>query len=517
VKLFGSTSPASPPPARSLPGLPPTARSMRLLPLIVACGLFMENLDSTVIATALPQIAHSLGSDPIRLSLAITTYLLSLAVFIPVSGWFADRFGARTIFCLAILVFTAGSILCGLSNDLPELSAARALQGSGGAMMVPVGRLVLLRSVPKSELIGAMAYLTVPALIGPVLGPPLGGFLATYASWRWIFFINVPLGIVGIALAWRFIENHRETEPPPLDLVGFLLTAVGLSGLVLGFEFVGRDAVPLAAALGLTAVGATATALYVAHARGHHRPLIDLSLFRFPTFAIAISGGTLFRTGIGALPFLLPLMLQLGFGMTAFAAGLLTFMSAVGALAMKLTARSILRHFGYRTVLVANAILSAAFLIAYGGFHPDTSRALIMALLLAGGFFRSLQFTSINTLAFAEVPAQRMSGATSLSSTAQQLSASTGIGVGALMLHLTVHLRGGASVSAADFWPAFAVIGLVSAASALIFARLTPDAGAELTGYAARPARFMRRSSASPAGAREHEAPAPNRPHKPAR
>src|SRR5216683_592744 len=313
-----------------------------LVPLIVACALFMENLDSTVIATALPQIAASLGEDPLRLNLAITAYLLSLAVFIPLSGWVADRYGARRVFRAAIVIFTVGSACCGLANSLPELVAARILhQGLGGAMMVPVGRLVMLRAVPKSELVRAMSYLTVPALVGPVLGPPLGGLIVTYSSWRWIFFINLPIGLLGIVLATLFIEDVRETAMWPLDVRGFLLAGLGLSGLMFGFETAGRGVLPGSLVAVLLAVGALALALYVLHARVIAAPIIDLRLLSIPTFAGAIIGGSIFRIGVGALPFLLPLMLQLGFGLSPFASGLLTFASAAGALTMKFTAAPI--------------------------------------------------------------------------------------------------------------------------------------------------------------------------------
>ncbi|MGH6958973.1 MAG: MFS transporter, partial [Dongiaceae bacterium] len=368
-----------------------------LVPLIVACALFMENLDSTVLSTSLPAIARSLGENPLHLNLAITSYLFSLAVFIPISGWVADRFGARQVFRAAIVVFTAGSILCGTSDSLTGFVLARILQGIGGAMMVPVGRLVVLRTVSKVELVRAMAYLTVPALVGPVLGPPLGGFITTYVSWRWIFWINVPIGILGVILVSLFIEDIRELRPPPLDLRGFLLTAAGLTGLVVGFETVGRGVLPTGTILALSAVGSAFLTLYVRHARRTAHPAIDLTLLRIPTFRASLVGGLLFRVGIGAEPFLLPLMLQAGFGMSAFESGTLTFVTAVGALTMKLSVEPILRRFGFRPVLVANALICGGVLMTYGLLEPGTPAWVIMALLLAAGFFRSLQFTSINT------------------------------------------------------------------------------------------------------------------------
>lgn len=460
-----------------------------VVPLIVACALFMENLDSTALATALPAIAASLGQSPLVLSFAITSYLFSLAVFIPISGWMADRFGARQVFRGAILVFVLGSIACGLSTSLAELVAARVLQGLGGAMMVPVGRLVLLRSVGKSDLVRAMAYLTVPALVGPLLGPPLGGFLTTYLSWRWIFWINVPIGLLGIVLASVLIPDLKEERPPPLDLRGFLLCAGALVGLVFGFEGLGRGPVPPWASAALLAVGVVGALAYLRHARGHPHPVIDLGLLRVPTFRASILGGFLFRIGVGAVPFLLPLLLQAGFGLTAFQSGTLTLAAAAGALTMKVTAAPILRRLGFRRVLIGNAVLSAAFLAAMALFRPDTPHAVIAAVLLVGGFFRSLQFTSLNTLAYAEIEPARMSRATSFAGMAQQLSLSVGVGTGALALHLAATVDGAGRIEAGDFAPAFALVALIAASSALVFLPLPRDAGAEVSGHGGRDAK----------------------------
>jgi EmrB/QacA subfamily drug resistance transporter len=454
-----------------------------LIPLIVACALFMENLDSTAIATALPAIAAAFGESPVRLSLAITAYLFSLAVFIPISGWVADRFGARRVFRAAIVVFVLGSVLCGFTSSVWELVAARTLQGLGGAMMVPVGRLVLLRATAKADLVRAMAWLTVPALLGPVLGPPLGGFITTYVSWRWIFWINVPIGLLGIALVSRFIPDVREERTPPLDLPGFLLSAVGLLGLVAGFETIGRDLVPGGVTLLLLAAGSLGVGLYVWHARRAHHPVIDLALLRVPTFRASVAGGSLFRVGIGAIPFLLPLLFQAGFGLSAFESGLLTFAAAAGAMLMKATAVPILRTFGFRRVLIANALISSAFIAAYGLFQPTTPHLVILAVLLAGGFFRSLQFTSINTLGYADIERARLSRATSFASMMQQLSLTLGVGTGALLLNLSMAVRGGAHVAAGDFTLAFVAVALLAAASALVYLPLAADAGAEVSGH----------------------------------
>jgi MFS family permease len=383
---------------------------------------------------------------------------------------------------VAIAIFMCGSIGCAMAHSLSDFVIARFVQGMGGAMMSPIGRLVLLRSFDKREIVAVMTWVTMPALIGPVLGPPVGGFIVTYASWRWIFFLNVPIGILGLVLVSILIENYKEAETPPFDVAGFALTAVGLVGTMAGFEAIGRGGLPLGGALALTAIGLAALILYVRHASRHPNPILDLLLFRVPTFAIAVGGGSLFRIGIGALPFLLPLLLQLGFGMTAFASGMLTFASAVGALAMKITARPILRRWGFRKVMIANALISGGFLLSYATFRPGIPSSAILVLLLAGGFFRSLQFTSTNTLAFADVPPTRISRATSMTSTAQQLSVSMGVALGATLLHLTLLWRGTSDLTAMDFWPAFVVIALISSGSVFVYARLAPDAGAEVSG-----------------------------------
>ena len=461
-----------------------TLSSRVLVPLVVACAMFMQNLDSTVIATALPTIARSLGESPLRLNVAITCYLLSLAVFIPISGWTADRFGARRVFSLAIVVFTLGSIACGISNSLSTLVAARILQGMGGALMVPVGRLVLLRTVAKSDLVRAMSYVSVPALIGPVLGPPVGGFIVTFASWRWIFFINIPIGILGIILVNLLVGDLKETGRRPFDLAGFALTGVGLASLAFGFENVGRGALPNILVIALLAVGAVCLTFYVRHAYRVSHPIIDLALLKIPTYAMASIGGFLFRMGLGALPFLLPLMLQVGFGLSALNSGMLTFASAAGAMLMKTSAVRVLRTLGFRVVLVGDAVISAAFLFGYSLFRPSTPHLVIFLALLAGGFFRSLQMTSINTLSYADVPPAMLSRATSLTSMAQQLSQTAGVATAALLLHTVMTVRGGATLAAADFYPVFVGVAMISLLSEPFFMRKSPDAGAEVSGRA---------------------------------
>ncbi|MFI4987688.1 MAG: MFS transporter [Alphaproteobacteria bacterium] len=456
-----------------------------VVPLIVACALFMENLDGTVITTALPAMAVSFDSNPIQLSLGVTAYMLSLAVFIPVSGWVADRFGARTVFRLAIIVFLLGSILCGLSSGFLEFAAARVLQGVGGAMMVPVGRLIMIRSVVKSELVRAMAYLTVPALIGPVLGPPVGGFITTYVSWRWIFFLNVPIGILGIVLVTYLIEDYREAETWPFDWIGFLLTGTSLTCLMYDFDLVGHPGGNVELLWGLLGVGTAAGVLGYLHSKHHPHPLIDLSLLDIPSFAKTVAGGSIFRVAAGAMPLLLPLMLQVGFGMSAFASGLLTLASALGSFAMKMSTQPILRYFGFRNVLIGNGIISALSLVVCGLFTLSTPVAAIFVLLLAGGFFRSLQYTALNTLTFADILPAKLSGATSVSSMMQQLSNGMGIALGALLLNGMLAWRGAPAdaLAASDAQVSFAVAGTLSLVSLFFFRRLLPDAGAEVSGH----------------------------------
>ncbi|MCR6734674.1 MAG: DHA2 family efflux MFS transporter permease subunit [Afipia sp.] len=455
----------------------------RLIPLIVACALFMENMDSTVIATSLPAIAADIGTSPLTLKLAITSYLLSLAVFIPASGWTADRFGARAVFSVAIGVFMVGSIGCAISTSVTDFVIARTLQGVGGAMMTPVGRLVLLRSIDKSALVNAMAWVTVPALIGPVIGPPLGGFITTYFSWHWIFLINIPIGLLGIWMAQRYIDPIKSENPERFDLVGLVLAGLGLAGLAFGLSVAGLGLLPWPIVVGLIVGGALCMGLYLRHARRTASPVLDFSLMKHQTLRASLTGGFLYRLGIGALPFLLPLLMQIGFGLSPFKSGLVTFASAVGALGMKTLAARIIRTFGFRKITVINAVVSSFFLAACALFTPATPLLLIMIILIVGGFFRSLQFTSINTLAYAEVTPDEMSRATTLMSVNQQLAISAGVAVGAFAVEATMAVNHATELGAGDFWPAFVIVSVLSAASAYSFWKLPEDAGNEISGH----------------------------------
>jgi EmrB/QacA subfamily drug resistance transporter len=451
-----------------------------LVPLIVATALFMENVDSSVIATSLPEISRDIGVDPIALKLALTSYLLSLAVFIPISGWMADKFGARTVFRAAIVVFTLGSLACGFAVSLPDLVLYRIIQGMGGAMMVPVGRLVILRMVPKHELVSALAWLVVPALIGPMIGPPLGGFITTYFHWRWIFWINIPIGIVGFWLATKYIEDIREENVPPLDVSGFVLSGIGLTGLAFGFTTIGQELLPFWLSASMIVVGAVVMYLYVRHARAHPAPLIDLKLLSVQTFRVSVVGGSLFRIGVGAMPFLLPLMFQLGFGLNALQSGLLTFAGAAGAMLMRASVAPILRRFGIKRVLVVNTVVAAGFIAAAGFFEPGTPYFIVIAVLFIGGFFRALQFSTLNSLAFADLGSSTMSQATSFTSVAQQISVSAGVAVAAMVLESLRYVRGSNEILLGDFSIAFFTVSLCSLTAIFLLLRLPIDAGASL-------------------------------------
>ena len=464
----------------------------RVLPLIVATALFMENMDATVIATSLPAIAKALGTNPLALKLAVTSYLLSLAIVIPASGWTADRFGARNVFRAAIGVFVIGSIGCAASHTLEQFVFARIVQGMGGAMMTPVGRLIMVRSIDKRLLVNAMSLVTMPALIGPICGPPLGGLITTYASWHWIFLINVPIGLVGIVLATRFIANVRVEHHDPFDFLGFVLAGLAITGLAFGLSAIGLESLPQGVVPALLVSGAVAAVAYTIHAKRSPAPILDLSLLKLPTFRASIVGGFLFRLGIGALPFLLPLLLQIGFYLTPFQSGLITFTAALGAMFMKAAVASVLSRFGYRNVLLYNAIVSSAFLAACATFKPGMPFWLMIAILLSGGFFRSLQFTSINTIAYAEIEPPKMSRATTMVAVAQQLALSTGVAVGALVVETTLTLKHSTTMGAGDFPPAFLIVSLLSVSAILIFYQLPLDAGAELSGRRAAEAKATR-------------------------
>jgi len=455
----------------------------RLVPIIVASPLFLQNLDTSVMATALPNIAESLKVPPLHLNLAITSYLLSLAVFLPISGWLADRFGAKRVFCLAIAFFSLGSALCGAANSLPELVLYRVLQGLGGAMMVPVGRLILLRSVPPSQMVSAMVWFTVPPVIGRMVGPLFGGAIVTLTSWRWIFLINIPFGVLAVFLALAFVEDtDGAAAPVPFDTKGFLLLALGLCALLGALETAGKALAPIWVSWLVAGLGSLALWLYYLHGRSQKHPIIDLSILRFRTFRTNVVGGTPLRIAIGASPFLLPLMLQLGFGLSPLASGSLTVATAIGGLGTRVVMRRAIHGFGFRHLLVGATVLTSLFYMSYGLFSPSTPHLLMFCTMMMGGLVNSMCMVALGTLGFSEIPKSRMSHATALSSMAQQLSVSFGVVLGASLVSAASWWHGGDAVhlQARDFSPAFVVVGMLTMLSLFSFLQLDPKEGAGL-------------------------------------
>ena len=451
-----------------------------LIPLVIGCALFMEGLDSTMIAVAIPDMAKGLGEHPLRLNLVITSYLLSLAVFIPVSGWIADRFGTRAVFCAAIAIFATGSALCGLSTSLPMMLVMRVLQGFGGAMMTPVGRLILLRSFPRSGLVSAMNWLTIPAMVGPTVGPIVGGFLTTYFSWRAIFYLNLPIGITGVVLTLWLLDDFRAPAPTRFDLGGFLTAGLGLALFEFAIENLGRPIIPTALGAVFFPAAFIILLIYVRHARRREDPILDLRLLRIRTFRIGTLTGGFCRMGLDAAPFLLPLFFQVGFGFSPLQSGLLTFSSSLGAMLVRTVSGVLLRVFGFRLLLAGNACLAAAVTAGCGLLHADTSVWLVVVVVLLSGCVRSIQYLGLNTISYADVPATLLSKSTSVSGVAQQLARGFGVAFGAALLAV---IAGSQMVSVDDFRIAFFLIGLIPLVAALGFLRLSPVDGAEVSGH----------------------------------
>jgi EmrB/QacA subfamily drug resistance transporter len=466
-----------------MPRVPLSMRHAILIPLIVACALFMENMDSTVISTSLPAIAADVGEPPLALKLALTSYLVSLAVFIPISGWVADKRGARTVFASAIVTFVAGSLLCAVSSTLAQFVAARFLQGIGGAMMVPVGRLVLMRSIPKHEYVSALSYLTIPALLGPVIGPALGGAITLYFHWRWIFLINLPIGALGLYLVLRHIPDVREEENPPFDLPGFALSGLGMSVLMLGLSALGGHLMPMEAAGACIVVGTLCLVAYGWHATRTAHPVVNLRLFRLPTFRSGVLYGSLFRMGLGATPFILPLLMQVGFGLDPLQSGLLTCVSSIGAMFTKTLSVRILRRFGFRSVLTVNGVAAAFTFAVFALFTASTPHAVMVVVLLLSGCLRSMQFTALNAVVFADIGPREMSQAASISSMVQRLAQSLGIALAAYVLQITSIAQGHEHVVAADFPVTFIALALLGLGAPLLHLKLAPDAGVTVSGH----------------------------------
>jgi EmrB/QacA subfamily drug resistance transporter len=464
---------------KSLPH--PSLRHSVAIALLVAGAFFMEQLDGTVIATALPQMAASFGVAPVDLNVGMSAYLLTVAVFIPASGWVTDRFGARTVFAAAIVTFTVASVLCAASPTLWTFTAARVLQGVGGAMMVPVGRLIVLRNTEKQHFVRMIAYLTWPALAAPVVGPPLGGLITQVSSWPWIFLLNVPLGIAGLALALVLIPNAKGERNRAFDWTGFALTGAASFSLMYSLEAIGRSSIDWFVTAPLIAAGLAAGLYAVRHALRAAYPLLDLAAFKVPTYAVTVGGGVLFRMAISAVPFLLPLMFQVGFGLSPLDAGLLVLAVFAGNLGMKPATNFVLGRFGFRRTLIWNGWLGIATVFACGLITSSTPVAVAVAVLFANGLTRSMEFTTINAVSFCDMDQARMSGANTLFSMLQQMGNALGVAGAAILLRAAALMHpDDAAVTVTDFHVAFWGIGLAGAIGVWHFRTLAPDAGAAL-------------------------------------
>jgi EmrB/QacA subfamily drug resistance transporter len=454
----------------------------RLVPIILAVALFMENMDATVIATSLAAIAHDIGSEPIALKLALTAYLVALAIFIPISAWMADRWGARNIFRIAILIFIAGSVACAISDSLVTFVMSRFLQGLGGALMSPVARLVLVRATPRHQLVDAMAWLSIPGLIGPIVGPPIGGFITTFFSWHWIFLINVPIGLIGIALVSWLLPDWTRNAPRRMDFIGFFLCGMAFAGWVFGISVLTLPALPLGFGYAALIAGTVAWGAYLLHFRRTEYPLLELRLFRFPLFRTTVVAGTFFRLGTGAMPFLFPLMLQLGFGLNPFQSGSITFATAVGAFAAKFVSEAILRAIGFRMALLIATFITVLGVLAMGFYGPQTPLGVMLPLLVVTGFFQSIFWTATNAFTFADIDDKDAGQATAISQVTIQLSLAFGVALGGGLLE-GLRLTHGGEPLLGDFHIAFYVVGAVALVSTAMFYFLPRTAGQHLTGH----------------------------------
>ena len=466
-----SDAPSPPPPVQAVP---------RIAYLAVASALFMEFIDSTALSTALPTLARAFNADPLHLKLALTSYILALAVFVPISGWAAERFQPRRVFLAAMVVFLAGSALCGFSTNLGELVAARIVQGIGGALMTPVARLIVVGSAPRSDLIRAMGWFTMPALLGPLIGPPLAGFVLSVADWPWIFFINIPIGLLGMLAVLRFVPRLPNIYPGPFDWSGFVLAAAAITGVVVVAETAGLGLLPWWGQLGIVAASVASGWLYLKVSRAKLRPILNLDLLRYPTFRASLLGGTLMRLGVGAGPFLMPLLLQVAMGWSPLQAGSVTLAGGLGVFASRPFAAPMLRRWGFRATLLTLVAVTAVLTSAPGFFRVDTPAWLIMAFLAASGFARSSQFIATNSIAFADVPQHQIAQASTLSVVAQQIGLAMGVSFGGLMLHLA---RGsGGTLTPERFTLPYLAIGGTTLLAAIVYYRLDRNAGAAISG-----------------------------------
>jgi len=461
----------------------PSESVKRFLPWLVAVAFFMQSLDTTILNTAVPAIAKALGIAPLSMKAVLSSYTLSLAVFIPISGWMADRFGTRRVFSWAIGTFTLGSLLCGVSSSIHLLVACRILQGFGGAMMVPVGRLTLVRTFPKSELIRAMSFVAIPGLIGPMLGPIAGGLIVGYFDWRIIFFINLPVGLLGLYLVYRHLPDYRQLNWHPLDFIGLLLFGSGIGLLAYVLEVFGEHTFSIPAMTGLLAISVICLTAYGMRAARIKFPLLQLNLFRIRTFRASVVGSFFTRLGIGGIPFLFPLLYQVGFGLTPIQSGLLIMPQAVAAVGLKMLTRSILRRFGYRRVLISNTVMLGLLISLFATFSTNTAVWLIVMPIFIYGFFTSLQYTSLNTLVYADVTEEQTSGASTITSTVQQMSISFGIATASLLTAFFIpdRFHSTAPQMIHGIHVAFLILGGFTVLSSLIFHELKKNDGDTLS------------------------------------
>ena len=480
---------------------PGGTRNSIVLPFIVAATFFMEYLDTTIIATALPQMARSFRVGPNEVSLGMTAYMLTLAVFIPISGWIADRCGARKVFASAVLVFTLASALCGFSTSVLTFTAARVLQGMGGAMMVPVGRMIVVRNTDPGHMMRAISTITWPGIVAPVVGPTVGGFITTYASWHWVFFLNLPFGLAALAAIVAFVPDQQGQGARKLDAPGFLLCGVALVSLLYGMELASQQEASLASAAGFLAAGIAVGLVAIAHLLKTAHPILNLAVFRTRSYATAVLWGSIARAGIESVPYLSPLLFQIGFGLSAFHSGLLLLITASGNLGMKIFVNPIMRRFGFRTVIVVNGVVVALTMLAFVWMTPGTPAPVLYAVLFAYGIARSLQLSTMSTLSFADIPEPLKSSSSTVWSTMQQVSIGMGIAFGAVCLrmanlaHASGDSTGYSQFTVADFHWAFAITALVTVLPTFVYRRLPHDAGRSITHAASKPsaARSMAR------------------------
>ncbi len=454
----------------------------RLISIAVASALLMEFIDSTALSTALPTLSRAFAVDPIHLKLALTSYILALAVFTPASGWAAERFGARRVFLSAMVVFLLGSALCGLSRSLEALVASRILQGIGGAMMTPVARLIVVGATPKDKLLTAMGWFTMPALVGPLIGPPIAGLVLSVADWPWIFYINLPVGLLGVVAVLRFVpRSEPRRDLGRFDTPGFILSALAVSGLVVVAETAGVNLLAPWAQITLLTVSVACGWIYLRIAKRTGRPILDLTLLRYPTYRASLVGGTLVRLGIGAAPFLMPLLLQVALGWSPLRASLVTIATGFGILIARPVGAVLLRRIGFRSALAVFVVLTALFSTAPAFFRAATPIWLMMGVLTVGGLFRAIQFIAANTIAYADVPETSTAAASTLAAVTQQVGLALGVSFGGMMLHLA---RGpdGVALTPDRFVFPFLAVGLVTLLALPVYLSLDKDAGAAISG-----------------------------------